>query len=349
MLSSVAMAGGTGLLLDARMLAHDPGRGHPERPERLRALVDHLDGAPGFARIGARVATEDEIARIHAPALVEAVAASSRYPCVAFDPDTMTSPGSYEAARLAVGGAIDLCDAVLDGAIRNGFACVRPPGHHAEQDRAMGFCFFNNVAIAAAHLRARGMERVLIVDWDLHHGNGTQHTFEGDPSVLYVSTHQYPYYPGTGAADEVGTAKGAGRTLNVPFPAGFGDQEFARAFDELILPMARAFGPDFVLVSAGFDCDHRDPLGGLQVTTSGFARMAHALCALAEETAQGRIVALLEGGYDLHAIVEGVDTTLAALRGVGRVPPPNTGDARRATRVIDAVRAAQAAYWPGLL
>ena len=348
MLSSVAMAGRTGLLLDARMLAHDPGRGHPERPERLRALVDHLDGAPGLERLGARLATEDEIARIHAPALVEAVAASSRYPRVAFDPDTMTSPGSYEAARLAVGGALDLCDAVLTGAIRNGFACVRPPGHHAEQDRAMGFCFFNNVAIAAAHLRARGMERVLIVDWDLHHGNGTQHTFEADPSVLYVSTHQYPYYPGTGAADEVGTGQGAGRTLNVPFPAGFGDHEFARAFDELILPTARAFRPDFVLVSAGFDCDHRDPLGGLQVTTAGFARMAHALCALAEESAQGRIVALLEGGYDLHAIVEGVDTTLGALRGIGRVPPPNTGDAHRATRVIDAVRGAQGPYWPGV-
>ncbi len=348
-LSSAAMAARTGLVLDARMLAHDPGRGHPERPERLQALVDHLDGAPGLERIGARLASEDEIARIHAPALVEAVAASSRYPRVAFDPDTMTSPGSYQAARLAVGGAIDLCDAVLSGAIRNGFACLRPPGHHAEQDRAMGFCLFNNVAIAAAHLRARGMERVLIVDWDLHHGNGTQHTFESDPSVLYVSTHQYPYYPGTGAADEVGEGAGAGCTLNVPFPAGFGDQEFARAFDELILPVARAFAPDFVLVSAGFDCDHRDPLGGLQVTTSGFVAMAHALRTLAEATAQGRIVALLEGGYDLGAIVEGVDATLSVLRGADRVPPPQSGDARRASRVIDAVRAAQASYWPGVL
>ena len=348
MLSSAPMAGRTGLVLDARMLAHDPGRGHPERPERLRALVDHLEGAPGLERIGARVATEDEIARVHSPALVEAVAASSRYTRFAFDPDTMTSPGSYEAARLAVGGALDLCDAVLAGAIRNGFACVRPPGHHAEQGRAMGFCLFNNVAIAAAHLRARGMERVLIVDWDLHHGNGTQHTFEADPSVLYVSTHQYPYYPGTGAADEVGKGAGAGRTLNVPFPAGFGDQEFARAFDELILPAARAFAPDFVLISAGFDCDHRDPLGALQVTTSGFARMAHALRTVADETAQGRLVALLEGGYDLHAIVEGVDTTLAALRGSDHVPPPQTGDARRATGVIDAVRAAQESYWPGM-
>jgi acetoin utilization deacetylase AcuC-like enzyme len=339
------MAGGTGLVLDARMCLHDPGRGHPERSDRLRVLVDHLTGAPGLTPVGARLATEDEIARVHAPALVEAVAATAGRPRVVFDPDTSASAGTYEAARLSVGGVLDLCDAVLAGQVDNGFACVRPPGHHAERDRAMGFCFFNNVAVAAAHLRARGIGRVAIVDWDLHHGNGTQHLFESDPHVLYVSTHQYPYYPGTGSAAEVGRGAGAGRTLNLPFPAGFGDAEFARAFDEVVLPVCRAFAPEFVLVSAGFDCDARDPLGGLQVTPAGIATMARACRRLAEETAGGRLVALLEGGYDLDAIVDGVDTVLGVLRGATRMPPLRTGDAHRADRVLAAVRAAQSPYW----
>src|SRR5581483_8223286 len=186
------MAGGTAVVLDARMLAHDPGRGHPERPDRLRALLAHVADAGGLVHLGARPATEDEIALVHPPVHVERVAATAGRPRVAFDPDTATSPGSYEAARLAAGSALVLCEAVLAGDVRNGFALVRPPGHHSERDRAMGFCLFNNVAIAAAWLRTRGVRRIAIVDWDLHHGNGTQHLFESDPDVLYVSTHQYP-------------------------------------------------------------------------------------------------------------------------------------------------------------
>jgi acetoin utilization deacetylase AcuC-like enzyme len=336
---------GTGIVLDERMLAHDPGHGHPERPERLRVLHHHLSDAPGLIRIGARAASADEIALVHAPALVERVAATAGQPCVIFDPDTRTSPGSWEAARLAVGGLIDLCDAVLAGEVRNGVALVRPPGHHAERARAMGFCLFNNVAIAAAHLRRRGVARVLIVDWDLHHGNGTQHLFERDPDVLYVSTHQYPYYPGTGAVDEVGEGAGAGRTLNLPFPAGFGDREFERAFTEVVVPVCRQFAPEFVLVSAGFDCDIRDPLGGLAVTPAGIAAMARALTALAEEYAQGRIVGVLEGGYDLDAIVDGVDTLLAVLRGDRRPVPLATGDGRRLDPLLERIRAAHAPYW----
>jgi acetoin utilization deacetylase AcuC-like enzyme len=209
----------------------------------------------------------------------------------------------------------------------------------------MGFCLFNNVAVAAAHLRKRGIGRTVIVDWDLHHGNGTQHLFERDPDVLYVSTHQYPYYPGTGAAEEVGEGAGAGRTLNLPFPAGFGDQEFGRAFDELIMPICRQFAPEFVLVSAGFDCDIRDPLGGLAVTPAGIATMARACAELADECAGGRIVGVLEGGYDLEAIVDGVDALIGALRGDRRPHDPLTGDARRADPVLDRVRAAQSPYW----
>ena len=340
------MSDGTAVVLDDRMLAHDPGRGHPERPERLRVLLDHLGRAPDLVRLGARAATEDEIAMVHERGHIEHAAATAGLPRVVFDPDTSTSPGSYQAARLAAGSLLTVCDAVLAGEVRNGFALVRPPGHHAERDRAMGFCLFNNVALAAAWLRRRGMGRVAIVDWDLHHGNGTQHLFEDDPSVLYVSTHQFPCYPGTGAVDEVGRGAGAGRTLNLPFPPGFGDAEFVRAFDEVVLPICRAFAPDFVLVSAGFDCDRRDPLGALQVSPAGIAHMARGLRALAEETAAGRIAAVLEGGYDLNAIVDGVDETLAAFRGRDRDVPLATGDARNAERVLARVREAHAPHWP---
>src|SRR5262245_5842248 len=209
----------------------------------------------------------------------------------------------------------------------------------------MGFCLFNNVAVAAAALRRRGLGRVAIIDWDLHHGNGTQHLFERDPDVLYVSTHQYPYYPGTGAATEVGIGTGAGRTVNLPFPAGFGDAEYVHAFREVVLPILGQFAPEFVLVSAGFDCDHRDPLGGMAVTPAGFATMAQMLRTFADEIAGGRLVAVLEGGYDLGALVEGVDTVLDVLRGDDRVRPPATGHARHVERVLTQVRAAHAPYW----
>lgn len=339
------MAGGTGIAMDARMLAHDAGAGHPERPERLRALLDHLERVPGLQRLGARMATEDELALVHDPRVVEFMAATASRDRTVIDPDTATSAGTWDAARLAAGSLLTTCEAVLDGQVDNGFALVRPPGHHAEYGRPMGFCFFNNVAIAAAWLRARGLDRIAIVDWDLHHGNGTQHLFESDPSVLYVSTHQYPYYPGTGAATEVGTGAGAGRTLNVPFPAGFGDAEFRRAFDELIVPVVRQFAPQCVLISAGFDCDGRDPLGGLTVTPAGIAHMARSLADVAAETAGGKLIAVLEGGYDLDAIVDGVDAVLGVMQGDASVPAPRTGWGAKADGVIEAVRAAQSAYW----
>src|SRR5437867_2687824 len=339
------MTGGTAVVSDARMLAHDPGRGHPERADRLRVLLDHLEDAPGLVRLRPRLATEDELALVHTRAHVERVASTAGRPRVVFDADTIASADSYEAARLAAGSLLVCCEAILAGEVRSALALVRPPGHHAEREQAMGFCFFNNVAVAAAFLRTRGIGRVAIIDWDLHHGNGTQHLFEADPDLLYVSTHQYPYYPGTGAADEVGRGAGAGRTLNLPFPAGFGDAEYVRAFDDIVAPVVRQFAPGFVLVSAGFDCDHRDPLGGMEVTPAGFATMARACVGLAAECAGGRIAAVLEGGYDLAAIVEGVDATLAAMRGAEHAPPPVTGDARRAERVLARVRAAQAPFW----
>ena len=339
------MAGGTALVFDSRMIAHDPGAGHPERPDRLRVLEHRFADLGGLVHLGARAASEDELAAVHTPSLVEQVAATAGRPFAMLDPDTRASAASWEAARLAAGALMELCDAVVDGAVQNGMALVRPPGHHAERDRAMGFCLFNNVAVAAAHLRRRGVRRIAIVDWDLHHGNGTQHLFWRDPDVLYVSTHQWPFYPGTGAVDEVGDGPGAGRTLNLPLPAGFGDAELARAFDEIVVPVLRQFAPEFVLVSAGFDCDRRDPLGELEATPAGIAAMAHALREVAEETAAGRIAVVLEGGYDLGAIVDGVATTLDVLRGGGKALPLVTGDARRLDRLAAEVRAAQSPYW----
>ena len=339
------MTGGTAVVSDARMLAHDPGRGHPERADRLRVLLDHLEDAPGLVRLRPRLATEDELALVHTRAHIERVARTAGRPHVAFDADTIACADSYEAARLAAGSLLVGCEAILAGEVSNAFALVRPPGHHAERERAMGFCFFNNVAVAAAFLRTKGIRRVAIVDWDLHHGNGTQHLFEADPDLLYVSTHQYPYYPGTGGAEEVGHGAGAGRTLNLPFPAGFGDAEYVQAFREVVLPVCRQFAPEFVLVSAGFDCDHRDPLGAMAVTPAGFAAMAQACTQLAGESAGGRILAALEGGYDLRALVEGVDAVLAPMRGTGGTPPPATGEGRRVQAVLARVRAAHAAYW----
>jgi acetoin utilization deacetylase AcuC-like enzyme len=337
------MAGGTALMTDARMLGHQPGAGHPERPERLRVLQELAGRRTGLAHVPAREATDEELERIHDAGHVQRVEATRGRSRTSFDPDTAASAGSCAAARLAAGGLVDLALAVWAGEAANGIALVRPPGHHAERDRAMGFCLFNNVAVAAAALRAGGARRVAIVDWDLHHGNGTQHAFEADPSVLYVSTHQYPFYPGTGAAEEVGVGDAVGTTVNVPCPAGFGDAEFRVLFDELIIPRLRAFVPDVVLISAGFDCDRRDPLGDLALTPAGIAHLARSVADAARAVAGGRVVAVLEGGYDLGALVDGVSVLLDELEGKGApVPEPVTGDVCRAAPVLARVGAAHA-------
>lgn len=308
----------TGIVTDESFLAHDTGAGHPERADRLRAIGEALESVvqPGLLVIPARDATAEEIARVHVPEHFQRVAATARLSRFAFDADTPTSARSFEAARRAVGGLLALVDAVMDGRVANGFAFVRPPGHHAEADRAMGFCLFNNVALAAAHLRAvHGLERVLIVDWDVHHGNGTQHAFYGDPSVLFVSLHQYPFYPGTGSAIEVGRGEGEGFTLNLPFPAGYGDAQYVEAFLEVVEPVARRFAPQFILVSAGFDAHERDPLAGMEVTEHGFADLARVLLRAAREICGGRLVVVLEGGYDLEALRRSVVAVLNEMSG----------------------------------
>ena len=336
----------TALVLDRRYEEHDTGPGHPESPARVRAIRTVMQEyrRPGLITLEPRAATDDELALNHAPAHIARVAATAGRPSYAFDADTPTSARSFETARLAAGGYLVLLDAIMAGEAANGFAFVRPPGHHAEVDRAMGFCLFNNVAVGARYLQRRfAIRRVLIVDWDVHHGNGTQGSFYDDADVLYVSTHQYPFYPGTGAAAEVGGAGAAGRTLNVPLPAGCGDDEYVAAFSRVIVPVAEQFRPEFVLVSAGFDAHRRDPLASMTVTEEGFRAMTRFLLAVAEAHADGRLAAILEGGYDLRALQTSVVTVLDELGGADArdalpTPQPRPG-------VLDATVAAQREYW----
>ncbi|MCK6556798.1 histone deacetylase [Candidatus Binatia bacterium] len=337
----------TGIVIDPRYREHDTGPGHPESAERIGVLLEAVSpSAPGCVPVAARPATGDELALVHDGAYVERVAATAEHRWYAFDADTPTSPRSYEVSRLAAGGVLALVDAVMAGQVHNGFAFVRPPGHHAERDRAMGFCLFNNVAIAAEYLRRRhGLARVLVVDWDLHHGNGTQHMFERDPGVLYVSLHQYPYYPGTGAADEVGFGDGEGRTVNVPLPAGCGDDEYREAFARIVEPVAQDFAPEFVLISAGFDAHGRDPLGGMEVTEAGYRSMTTSLLRVAGATARGRCVAVLEGGYDLGAVRACAQVVVRELRAEEPAPASEPTPRSRAAPLLDRIARVQGRYW----
>jgi acetoin utilization deacetylase AcuC-like enzyme len=337
----------TGVVIDPRYAEHDTGTGHPERPDRIKALLPLMD-APGahLVSVAARLATGEELALVHDGAYVKEVAATEHdRPWHAFDADPPPCPRSYFTARLAAGGFLALLDAVMQGTVDNGFAFVRPPGHHAERQRAMGFCLFNNVAVGAEYLRHRyGLERILIVDWDLHHGNGTQHMFEADRGVLYVSTHQSPYYPGTGMIDEVGRRDGEGYTVNLPFPAGFGDAEYGEAFTRIVEPIAHQYAPQFVLISAGFDAHARDPLGGMELTEAGFRAMARALLGVARSHAAGRCAAILEGGYDLTAIRHSSQQVLDELVG-DAAPIPATGSPSRAGGLLDRVQKVHGRYW----
>ncbi len=252
---------------------------------------------------------------MHAPGYVAEVRdAAARGAPFLHSPDTPLCRASFAAARVAAGGVLRAIDAVIEGRARNAFCAVRPPGHHAAHSRAAGFCLFNNAAIGARYLQRRhGLRRILILDWDLHHGNGTQAVFEDDPDVFYCSVHQVPLYPGSGCADERGTGRGAGATLNVPLPAGSGDADYAHAFETALVPAARAFRPEFVLVSAGFDAHAADPLGGMQLTAAGFADLTRRACRLAGAACAGRLVSVLEGGYALGALADSAAAHLAAL------------------------------------
>ncbi len=290
------------LYTHAACLDHDPGSYHPESPDRLRSVLATLS-LPDFAALERREAPRadlDEIARVHPRPFIEAVlAAVPQRGHAALDPDTVLSPGSGEAALRAVGAVCAAIDAVMAGEADNAFCAVRPPGHHAEADRAMGFCLFNSVAIGAQRVRqVHGLERVAVIDFDVHHGNGTQAIFENDPHLFYASTHQFPFYPGTGARSETGV----GNIVNVPLRAMSGSVEFRRAFNEFILPALDDFRPDFLIISAGFDAHRDDPLAQLMLVEEDYAWVTEQLAALADRQCQGRIVSSLEGGYDLAAL-----------------------------------------------
>ena len=268
-----------------------------------------------LTRIEPRKAANEWITRIHDPAYVQRLedkAPSEGY--ASLDPDTSMSPGSLPAAYLAAGGAMAAVDAIMDNQVDQVFCAVRPPGHHAESNRAMGFCLFNNVAIAARYIQERhGLKRVMIVDWDVHHGNGTQHVFEDDPSILFFSTHQFPHYPGTGSDKECGQGKGEGATINVPMHGGQGTDDYREVFQKVLVPAADAFKPEFVLISAGFDAHQDDPLASMNITDEGYGELTRIVAGIANTHCHGRMVACLEGGYDLRALAASVELHISAL------------------------------------
>ena len=337
-----------GLYDDPLYREHDAGPGHPERPERLDAVRRGLREAGlegGLRLLRPRPATTQELVRVHAEEHVARVAAT-RGRTVRFDPDTQASPRSSEAALLAAGAVVDAVDRVLGGELDRAFCAVRPPGHHAETARAMGFCLFNNVAVAAAHALFRGLRRVAVIDFDVHHGNGTQDMFYTDPRVLYVSSHAYPFYPGTGALDEVGEGAGRGFTVNLPLPPGMGDLEYARLYREFVVPVGRAFDPQLVIVSAGFDPYEGCPIAPMRVTPRGFAEIAQACLDVAGGAARGRVVFALEGGYNLDGIAR---SAAAVMRVVGGTAPERlTAPAPRVDTLVSAYREELAPFWPAL-
>jgi acetoin utilization deacetylase AcuC-like enzyme len=295
-------------------LAHDIGEGHPERPDRLRAIERALESEAfqTLARDAAPRADLAAIARVHPQDYIEAIrAAAPKHGRAALDADTVMSPGSFEAALRAAGGAVFAVDEVMGGKVRNAFVSTRPPGHHAEVATPMGFCFFNNAAIAARHAqKAHGAERVAIMDFDVHHGNGTQHIFWDDPAVMYASTHQMPHYPGTGAVQERGEHD---QIVNAPLRAGDGGDAFREAMETTILPRLEAFSPDLMIVSAGFDAHRRDPLGNLNLTEADFSWATRRLMEVARRHAHERVVSVLEGGYDLEGLSRSVAAHVTAL------------------------------------
>jgi acetoin utilization deacetylase AcuC-like enzyme len=339
----------TGIVKDPIFMEHIKDFQHVESPHRLEVIYDRVDKyfQGKLEIIPSRPATQDELALIHTPDHIKRVAATAGRSFVSLDPDTQTSPRSYEAAILAAGGFFSLVDALMNKSIPNGFALVRPPGHHAEANRAMGFCLFNNVALGAEYARIKyGLKRILIVDWDLHHGNGTQHSFWESDRVLYFSTHQYPYYPGTGASNEVGGKKAMGFTVNVPLSSGYQDEDFAQIFERILVPIGRQFKPELILISAGFDTYFEDPLGAMLVSPKGFARMTNLLLRLAGEVCHGRLLLALEGGYHLEGLGLSVQAVLNELTGDSILNPEDCQpDERPSLAVVEKVWAVQKNFW----
>lgn len=309
----------TGLVFHEDYLRHNAGEGHPERPARLERIMSHLTETKlleKLVRIEPYTADIDWIATIHSRDYIDSVKRACQQDYHYLDSDTGICRDSFQVALLAAGGAMAAAEAVMDKKVDNAFAALRPPGHHAERDRAMGFCLFNNIAITARYLQQKyRVEKVLIIDWDVHHGNGTQNAFYDDPTVFYFSTHQWPHYPGSGWQLEKGIGKGEGFTLNVPLSAGRSNEDFIRIFEQQLVPAAQQFKPDFILISAGFDAHLQDPLAGMQLTEKGYGELTRIVVELAEELCGGRIVSLLEGGYHLEMLARSVASHIMVLMG----------------------------------
>jgi acetoin utilization deacetylase AcuC-like enzyme len=310
----------TGYVFAQRYLLHDPGSWHPERPDRLKAIQRNLEDSDVLellVRLRPDYAPLEWVERLHDPDYVRRFKEACERGQQIFEvQDCGICKDSYQVALLAVGGVMLAVDAVLKGEVDNAFCAVRPPGHHAEHNRAMGFCFFNNVALGAVYaLEKYGLERVAIFDWDVHHGNGTQHLFEADPRVFYVSVHEDPQhcYPGTGYAREQGKGAGKGFTLNLPFPPRSGDEEYLEAINSQALPRLRQFAPQLVMISAGFDAHSKDPLAHMHLTRSAYREMTRLLLDLAQECAGGRLITVLEGGYNLEVLEECTEDHLRLL------------------------------------
>jgi acetoin utilization deacetylase AcuC-like enzyme len=332
------------LVTTDRFADHLTPPGHPERRERaetMQVVAAHWQRSGG-AILPPRPATDEELQRVHDEEYVEALK-GTRGRAVMMDPDTFTSPETEEIARIAAGAVVTAVEHVVANSPgQRAVVLVRPPGHHAEADRAMGFCFYNSIAVGAASARASGLARVAVVDYDVHHGNGTQWIFYEDPGVLFISSHQYPFYPGTGAATEVGRGEGAGYTVNLPMEAGATDADYDLVYRDVVIPVLRQFKPELMLVSAGFDAHERDPLGGMRMTTEGYAALTARLLAAADELCEGRIVFVTEGGYDTAALAECCQRVidLAAGEGVRPAVPDIEGDTRRGEDARTAFRRA---------
>jgi acetoin utilization deacetylase AcuC-like enzyme len=341
-----------GLVDDASFDRHRSARRHPECPERLGAArTGFASGASGarVVSVAARDIRSDEVSLVHRAGHLAALEASiPRDRFVDLDADTFAGPGTLEAMLRAAGGAAELGAAIARGDVTRGFALLRPPGHHAERDRAMGFCLLNNVALAARAAQAAGAKRVAIVDWDVHHGNGTQDVFESDPDVLFVSLHQWPLYPGTGAPGEIGRGAGAGSTANLALPPGSGPAEYAHAFRRVVLPLVRGFAPDVILVSAGYDAHSNDPLASMRLDDASYQAMATSLIGVADALGHGKVGFVLEGGYDLAALESSVAATTRAALGDERELSHEKAAAASVAAVDHTVRAL-APHWPALL
>jgi len=346
----------TAIFKNDLFLEHIPDFNHVESPHRLRVIYEQLEQPPLkelFQYPGFEPASEETLELNHTKEHVMRVAGTAGKTFSSLDPDTQASAKSYDAACLAAGAVIGGLETIVNEKADNGFALVRPPGHHAETDRAMGFCLFNNVAVGARYgLKHLGLERIAIIDWDLHHGNGTQNSFYTSDQVLYFSTHAYPYYPGSGSLREVGAGAGEGFTVNVPLSGGQDDRAYAAIFREIIMPITRQFKPDFIIISAGFDTYFGDPLGTMAVTEQGFASMTKQIVDLAGETCKGRLLVALEGGYNLRGLRDGVLAVLGELSGDSECPGKVDEaalqaiiDSDREVPIIEQVRDIAKRYW----